>query len=498
MQWTAATSISIAGMRTLILTGSAFALAACAALAPPLEPQEVASFAGALEGELAMIDAALADDLTVDMAVALAVQRNRSIRAKHLEAALSRAKVMVESGAMLPSAMAEASYSHRNRPQQSRSSASSTYSTSSDDDSRTQDITLGWNILDFGLSYVRSRQALDLARKQEEDIRRAAHQIAEETTKAFWRAVAYRKLAPGMSALEAEVRESLRLTQVAAKDKAIDPLDPISLQRDLLDVQREVMDQLVFLAGAEAELKDLLGAPPGRDLSLDGTAMLDTGSTIAPYATEDVTAALRQRPEIRQHMYDLRIGEAEVYAKILEALPGINLTRSYSSDANPYLFDGNWVSWGASVAGDLVRLVRLKDDLDVVGSQERFDRQLALATAATIVMQVHVARAKLAVNEHAYRLAAESADVQHRLLKHTQSAVKAGKLGKQRLVREKLETVLADVRVILSLADYQSALAGYARTRGDDVVRENPPLDAPLELQQPVAQWRARPDGARL
>ncbi len=498
MQWFSATTTLITVLRVLVLAGSVQALAACAALAPPLDPQEVASFTVELESELAMTDAALAEDMTVDMAVKLAVQRNRSIRAKELEAALAQAKVMVESGAMLPSAMAEANYSHRNRPQLSRSSGSSTYSSSSDDDSRTKDITLGWNILDFGLSYVRSRQALDLARKQEEDSRRAAHEIADETTKAFWRAVAYRTLAPGMSALEAEVRESLRLTEVAAKDKAIDPLDPIGLQRDLLDVQREVVDQLVFLAGAEEELKNLLGAPPGRDLSLDGTVMLDTRSTIAPYATEDVTAALRQRPEIRQHMYDLRIGEAEVYAKILEALPGINLTRSYSSDANPYLFDGNWVSWGASIAGDLVRLARLKDDLEVVESQERFDRQLALAAAATIVMQVHVSRAKVAVNEHAYRLAAQSADVQHRLLRHTQGAVKAGKLGKQRLVREKLETVLADVRVILALADYQSALAGYARTRGDDVVRENPPLDAPLELQQPVAQWRAGLDGARL
>lgn len=498
MQWTAASYATIAGLRTVVLTGSVFALAACAALAPPLEPQEVASFTVELESELAMTDDALADDLTVDMAVELAVQRNRSIRAKELEAALAQAKVMVESGAMLPSAMAEASHSHRDRPQMSRSSGSSTYSTSSDDDSRTKDITLGWNILDFGLSYVRSRQALDLARKQEEDIRRAAHQIAEETTKAFWRAVAYRKLAPGMSALEAEVRESLRLTEVAAKDTAIDPLDPISLQRDLLDVQREVVDQLVFLAGAEDELKDLLGAPPGSDLSLDGTVALDMHPTIAPNAADDVTAALRQRPEIRQHMYDLRIGEAEVYAKILEALPGINLTRSYSSDANPYLFDGNWVSWGASVAGDLVRLVRLKDDLGVIDSQERFDRQLALATAATIVMQVHVARAKVAVNEHAYRLAAQSAGVQHRLLEHTQGGVKAGKLGKQRLVREKLETVLADVRVILALADYQSALAGIASTRGDDVAEENAPFDAPVERLHPVAQWRASLDGARL
>ena len=498
MQWVSATTISIAALRVLVLAVSIQALAACAALAPPLEPQEVASFTVELESELAMTDDALADDLTVDMAVELAMKRNRSVRAKELEAALAQTKVIVESGAMLPSAMAEASYSHRDRPQMSRSSASSTYSTSSDDDIRTKDITLGWNILDFGLSYVRSRQALDLARKQEEDSRRAAHQIAEETIKAFWRAVAYRKLAPGMSALEAEVREALRLSEVAAKDKAIDPLEPIGLQRDLLDVQREVVDQLVFLAGAEDELKELLGVPPGRDLSLDGTVTLDTRSTMASNAAEDVTAALRQRPEIRQHMYDLRIGEAEVYAKILGALPGINLTRSYSSDSNPYLFDGNWVSWGAGIAGDLVRLVRLKDDLKVVESQERFDRQLALATAATIVMQVHLSRAKAAVNEHAYRLAAQSAGVQHRLLKHTQGAVKAGKLGKQRLVREKLETVLADVRVVLALADYQSALAGYVRTRGDDVTEGNAPFDAPAELLHPASQWRASLDGARL
>ncbi len=498
MRWGSGTAEIRALLRVLFLAACVQALAACGALSPPLEPQEVASFASGLESELAMTSGLPTGDLTVELAVELAVRRNRSLRAKQLEATLAQARVRVESGAMLPSAMAEAGYVHRDQPQMSRSSAASTYSTSSDDDSRTKGITLGWNILDFGLSYVRSRQALDLARKQDEDSRRAAHELAEETTKAFWRAVAYRELAPDMSALEAEVQEALRLSEIAAKDKAIDPLESIDLQRDLLDVQREAVDQLVVLAGAEDELKDLLGVPPGAALSLDGTMTRDTRSAMAGNTAEDVTAALRQRPEIRQHMYDLKIGEAEVYAKILGALPGIDLTRSFSSDANPYLLDGNWVSWGASLAGDLVRLVRLKDELEVVDSQQRFDRQLALATAATIVMQVHTARAKVAVNEHAYRLVAQSAEVQHRLLRHTRGAVKAGKLGKQRLVREKLETVLADVRVILALADYQSALAGYASTRGDDVARDHPPFDTPSELQQPVVQSAASFEGAQL
>jgi hypothetical protein len=114
-----------------------------------------------------------------------------------------------------------------------------------------------------------------------------------------------------------------------------------------------------------------------------------------------------------------------------------------------------------------MRLVRVDADLEVVDVQERVHRQAALATAATIVMQVHVARARLAVQEQAYRDAERSADIQRQLLAQVRASVQAGKVGQQALIREKLEALLAEVRAILAYAELQAAGAVYATARGD-------------------------------
>ncbi|MEZ5924680.1 MAG: TolC family protein [Hyphomicrobiaceae bacterium] len=466
----------VAGLlRGLGLAVALSGLAACASLVPPVDTDEVASFADELSGKLASNEEEIAGDITMNDAVRLAIRRNHTIVARRLEVALAKAKIEVENGAMLPDLMVDVAYDHRDRLHMSRSNLNSTYSTSAEDDGVTKQITLGWNILDFGLSYVRSRQAADRAYQKEEAYRQAAHQIAEETCRAFWRTVALRLLAPRMTQLETEVREALRLAEAAARDSQLDPMEPISLQRDLLDAQRQLSDLLVGLAGAEDELRELIGQPPGRDLRLDGSIELRAQSLLTATASDDVVTALRLRPEIRQHMYNLRINEDEVRAAVLSVLPGIDLTRSYNSDANPFLLHGHWVSWGVSLASNLMRLARLGNDLDVIESDRRLERQLALATAAAIVVQVHVARAKVAMHRYAYRLADQSATVQRRLLAQTRAAVTAGKTGKQRLVLAKLETALSDVRAILALAELQSALAVYASSRGDTVPDEEMP-----------------------
>ena len=138
-------------------------LAGCSALTPPVSDTEVAEFTAPLARELEAVQEPPSGVLTADDAVDRAVRHNQALRVKELEAALAAARVSVQAGAMLPSIVAESGYYRRDKAMLSRSSASPFYSTSSDPRSISRDIALSWNILDFGLSYVRSRQALDTA-----------------------------------------------------------------------------------------------------------------------------------------------------------------------------------------------------------------------------------------------------------------------------------------------------------------------------------------------
>lgn len=448
---------------------TAAALSACTAVSPPLSSPQIARFSARLANELlATTQPSPSGPMNVEDAVARAVRHNHSIRAKQLEAVLAEAKVQSLAGAMLPKLVAESDYYGRDRPQASHSSHVSTYSTSSDMSAISRDITLSWNILDLGLAYLRATQGLAKAHQLQEEQRRIRGRVAEETRLAFWRAVALDRLEPGLAKLEGEVAAALKLAKDAGRDSQIDPLLAITLQRDILNLQREINQIHVSISGAHAQLKQLTDMQGVEDLRLDPSrraSLLDDPPTTMD---AELSIALRQRPEIRQHMYDMRITMDEIEATILQTLPGVTLSRSFMSDSNSYLLNAHWISWGTKIAGNLMNLARLDADLETIHRQGQVQRQSAVATAAAIVMQVYVARARLAVEKRSHRDAERFATVQQQLLRQARASLQSGKSGQQALTREKLATLLAEVRALVAFADLQAAKASSATARGDD------------------------------
>jgi outer membrane protein TolC len=455
-------------VKTCLGIASAYALAGCAMLSAPVTKTQVAGFTAGLVDQLAEVPDPHVGELSVDDAVSRALRFNQSIRAKELEAALAEAKVSAQSGSMLPSLVAESDYYRRNRPARSRSNLSDVYSSSSDLKNISRDISLSWNVLDFGLSLVRSRQSLDKARQQQEDVRRIRARIVEDTRSVYWRAVAAERIGPAIARLDREVDDALRLSRQASDALQIDPMAQVSFQRDVLNLQRDLNQLDAALAGSVNELKLSIGHPIHEPLLLKRFVKHAAQPKLTSYSDADTRAALSQRPEIRQHMYDLRIGEDEVTAAILQVLPGISFTRMFTSDSNSFLYHSNWLSWGVRIAGNLMNLVRLPGDLDAIEAQQMVHRQNALATAATIVLQVHVSRARLQIQHRAYRDAVRFAEAQQSLLQQARAAVRTGKAGQQSLAREKLSAVQAEVRVVLAYADLHAAMAAYASARGDE------------------------------
>ena len=447
-------------------------LTGCASVSPPLSGGQIAKMSDQLTTELAVVPEPVHGALTVDDAVARAVRYNHAIRAKELQAAVATAKVLADSGSMLPSFIAESDYYRRDRPLLSRSNQSETYATSTDPSSVARDITLSWNILDFGLSLVRSKQGLDRALQQQEEVRRIRARIIEETRSLFWRTVALEKLGPAEARLQPEVDAAIKLSRAAARNLLVDPMAQVTFQRDLLNLQRDMNQLDLSLAGVTGQLKTSIAYPLDIALKLDGNRAQVRLPALSNTPDQDLRIALSQRPEIRQHMYDMRITEDEVKATLLQLLPGISLINSFTSDSNSFLYNANWVSWGTKIAVNLINLARLPADLNSIEAQMQAHRQNAVATAAAIAMQVHVARARIAVQQRAYRDAETYAKAQRELLQQVEATVAAGKVGQQASAREKLATLLAEARVIVAFADLHAAYAAYATAVGDDLAAE--------------------------
>lgn len=453
----------------VVWTGGLLLFTGCARISPPATQEQIATFTGSVAKDLRAATPVLSGTLDVDAAVERAVAFNQEVLAAQLAVAIEEAQGRIDRGQLLPEIMAQSEYYRRSNRLFSRSYQSSVYSSSSDLANITNSIDLSLNLLDFGLTLIRMRQDADRANIKREDIRRVALRISEETRGAYWRAVALQTLVPVWMKLQPKVGEALQLSQRASQDAALDPVEFINAQRDLLNTRRELNDVFSQLAGAEFQLRNLASIPPESTLQLDRRRNEKALPLPKTSAEQDIAVALQRRPEMRQHLYEARITEQEVCATVLKVLPGATLTGSFRSDSSAYLLHGNWLDWSARIAANLIEAVRLPAKLDAVDAQQEVNRQNAIVTASAIAMQVYVARARLAVEFSIYRDADDFSRNQQVLLKQVRNSVLAGKLPEQLIAREELAALLAEVRAIVAFGDLHAAYASYQAAIGQSL-----------------------------
>ncbi|WP_244442591.1 TolC family protein [Azospirillum lipoferum] len=75
---------------------------------------------------------------------------------------------------------------------------------------RTGDLGFTWNVLDFGVSYLRARQSSNLVLVADERRRRVVQGILQDVRTAYWRAVAAERLLERIEPLERRVEGARR------------------------------------------------------------------------------------------------------------------------------------------------------------------------------------------------------------------------------------------------------------------------------------------------
>ena len=128
-------------------------------------------------------------------AMARALKYNLDYRVELMTQALRQSEVDLTRYDLLPQLAANAGFTSRSNDAgaSSRSLLSGRESlepsTSTERTVTTSDLTLSWDILDFGLSYVRAHQKADESLAAMEQRRKVANRIIEDVRTAYWRAV---------------------------------------------------------------------------------------------------------------------------------------------------------------------------------------------------------------------------------------------------------------------------------------------------------------------
>ena len=212
----------------------------------PMENGEIHARAVKDFHAISAVDEPVAGPIDLYEAMARAVKYNLDAKVKAIQVQLAHQQLNVAHYSLLPQVAANAGFDGRNNfaggVGQSILTGRQAIEpfTSSEKNVLAGNLALSWDVLDFGLSFVRAQQAADNVLVAEEEKRRLAVRLIQDVRGAYWRAVSAERVLPRIQLLDDSVEKALESTKRIVGQKLQAPLTPLNYQRDLLNIQREV------------------------------------------------------------------------------------------------------------------------------------------------------------------------------------------------------------------------------------------------------------------
>lgn len=466
----------------------------CATIPQPLGYEEVTDAAIERADKFAAGQEPVSGPIDLHEAMARALKFNLDHHIEIQQRALRLKELDLSSYQMLPQLVANSGFARRDSFPASRSigidpvtgqpsgQEALGFNASQERQTRTSDLTFSWHVLDFGLSYVRARQAADRALIAEEVRRKTINRIIEDVRTAFWRAASADRLIRRLGKLQARASKALKNSRSMAAEGQSSLLASLTYQRELIEIRKRVEDLERELSVAKIQLAALINLPPGTQFEIEEAASKPAKLEIPGDPDALVWSAFVNRPELREITYQQRINHGEARAALLELLPGLQLYSGLNVDSNPFLLQGDWVSWGAKASWNLMKLAHYPARDSVIEAERDILEQRELAMTLAVMTQVHVARIRFFQNRRRHVTAGEYLEVQRRIVENLRAEFSSGRTSEQSMIREEMNLLLAEVGRDLAYAELQNSYANVFASIGLDPPGTDVDLNADLDL----------------
>lgn len=449
-----------------------FALSGCSVTPVPLSKTDIQARASADLVSAFADQEPIDKPLTLADAIARALKYNYDDRLKQMEIALNMSNVDVAEKQMLPQLALSAGYSGRDNDAGASSKslltgAQSLVSSTSEDRYRQMyNAIISWNVLDFGVSYVRTQQAANQVLITEERRRKVVQNVINDVRYAYWRAAGAQMMLGDLERLHTRVRAALDRSRNIEEGRLTPPLQALGYQRALLDIVQMIAAQRQELLRARSELSALLSIRPGTKYTLDVPKALPA----LPPVPGDVTAlendALLNRPELQEEDYRRRISVLEGKRALLSMLPGLDLSYGYRYDSNSYLYNNDWNATTLMLTGNLMKVFAAPAISRNSEALVKVDDARRTALTIAVLAQVHISLQRYSEVLRELDDSRRSLEVDGRVRRIVASTVQASAESELELIRAEARNVLSRVQHYSTYALAQSAYGRVLNSAG--------------------------------
>jgi outer membrane protein, multidrug efflux system len=454
------------------LTGSLLALTGCAALPTPVSDLALTTRVQEDLATLFVDQEPVSGPIDLDEAVARGLKYNLDKRLKQMERALVEAGNAHVAAGMLPRLAATAGYRSRDRFRGSSSQSLLTgtqsleVSTSEDKQLHTADLTAIWNVLDFGLTWLKSKQQADETLIAEERRIKVAQNVILDIRDAYWRSVAAERMLPRIGGLLARIEAGLKNSRAVQRSGSGEPADELKLQRELLTAMRDLTEVRRRLLLAKSELAALMNIPRGTTFAL----AMPTQSLSVPRLTAQIAAleetALSNRPELREEDYKKRISKTELEAAWVRLLPGIELRAGTNYDSNSFLLNNNWGDAAALLTKNLTELIVAPRSINYAQADVAVADSRRLALSMAVIAQLHIALQRYAMAQDVFAVTKRLFDVDRELGDIANKGEQADASAEAEVLTALARRTVSELQYFTAYSDVQNAHARILNSLG--------------------------------
>jgi outer membrane protein TolC len=475
--------------------------AGCTISPEPITKQSAALDALVARTQMFADQETISGPITLEMALARALRYNLDARVAMLEQATQVSQLNLLHYDMLPRLTANAGYYQRDRELVSSSRGLRTGRLSEDNtvstDRRRQvaDLTLSWNVLDFGTSYYQAKQQADRVLVARERRRRSINNIFQEITSAYWQAATAQRLLPRVQRALHDARRALTTSERLERERAQPLSDSLRYQRDLLDLIRQLETVAEDMQLAQTRLAQLMGLPPTTTYQVAAAKGQHYPVPGVSRSADDLERfALVSRPEVQEERYNVRIAQTETRRAMMRFLPSVNPFAMVAYDSNSYLVHNNWAEIGLRAGMNLLSLASLPTAQELAERQVELAQARKLAVSMAVVAQVHVALQQFSRAHRQFEAASRMERVERRLSALSAAGQQAQSTSELDRVRSLTSALAAELQRDRAYAELMNAHAGLHVALGLDPLPGEDGRDAPLEtlaasIREVQASW---------
>lgn len=338
---------------------------------------------------------------------------------------------------------------------------------------RSARIALSWNLLDFGVSYVRAKQQGNRYLIAEEEARKQLQQLTQDILTAYWDAYSAQRLIETTKEFDRQLQNAKAQITIAMHDKIIPKENLLNYQEALLEGNRRMVQLKYKYDKAMYDLKHLINLPMYLKVVLEKPpSVLRRTQNLSNLDFQKLDAlTLVQRPELSGQNYQKRIAEWGTTAAILQSLPGVTLNEGiWNYNSNKFLINRVWRDKSIDLAWNLLNIASLPTSYSSAEAQIHYEKLKGLALTLTVLTETRYAYSHYQNLLLEYNIArAQSANAQalYRLASNREQAFLA---SHQQVLLARIRMLAARMDEELVLSDLSTAFGELYLSAGFDML----------------------------